>query len=196
MESDASLFVVYPPLTCFAGRKQTFHLQPSANLFLVDWVTSGKLASEDSWKFSVLNSSTKIYYGADLVVKEELRPSSYPATRAYTTQATVFIIGPSLIKYAARFMEQVNAKPLRSSQQLSQDSCKSPQISSSRRKSLTGEAVSSSASEIRVMEGSKLKTIGASVKISSTSTQAIEKFLSTSFNALWQDTLGEDPYKI
>jgi len=184
-ESDAMLFVVYPPLTCFAGasysQKQTFHLEPSANLFLVDWITSGRLANEESWKFSTLKSSTEIYSVDNLVVKEDMRLADVNglsiATRmhSYTTIATVFIVGPSLLKYATKVIEEINAK----------------QIS---RTKIVPEMLYS-ASEIKVMEGSKLKTIGAVVKVSSNSTQTIQKFLSTTFSGLWQDFLGEDPYK-
>jgi len=104
--SGASLFLLPDPVSCFGSadykQHQSFHLNSSANLVLLDWFTSGRHSRGESWQFRQYGSTNEIRVDGKRVALDVLslkgEGDSPLNTRLspYTCYATVFLYGGHL----------------------------------------------------------------------------------------------------
>jgi urease accessory protein len=119
---DDSLLVLLPdPVTCFAGSRYTqeqhVHLEPAANLVLVDWLTAGRVGFGERWQFDEYRSQLRVWRGARLVLHDGL--SLLPADGNLASRmdrfnclATAVLLGPALKTTAARLAGSLGSAPV------------------------------------------------------------------------------------
>ncbi|XP_054720215.1 uncharacterized protein LOC129229863 isoform X2 [Uloborus diversus] len=116
--SENSLLCVLPdPLVCFAKasyvQTETFHLESSSNLVVLNWYTSGRYARGEQWDFSKLKSVSSIYINGKLKFKEALNMRSVPtlsiktAMKSYNIFGTCFVIGSYLNTMSRNLLEDL-----------------------------------------------------------------------------------------
>jgi urease accessory protein len=108
---DDSLLVLLPdPVTCFAGsryiQEQHVHLESSASLVLVDWLTAGRIGAGERWQFREYSSQMRIWRGRRLILQDGLRltPDDGSLTERmdrFNCLATVMMAGPAFQAVAA-----------------------------------------------------------------------------------------------
>ena len=120
----AALLILAPdPIQCFADsiyeQRQEFHLDTSAGLVLVDWLSAGRTARGERWAFRRFESRNEVFIGSDRLLLDSLRLDSDdgPIAAAYrmgrfNCLATVVLAGAPLGGYAARLVESVASEPL------------------------------------------------------------------------------------
>jgi urease accessory protein len=110
------LLVVAPdPVVCFAGsryaQRQAFDLAPTANLAVVDWLTSGRAANGERWAFESYESRLVVRRGG----KELLRDATLLDEEAgrlpgrlgrFDVIALALATGPRLAAGARRLLEE------------------------------------------------------------------------------------------
>jgi urease accessory protein len=120
---DAVLAVVPDPLTCFAGSRYRqrlhFHLNESASLLLIDWLTSGRSACGERWAFDHYRADTRIDVGPACVARDALLLEPEPGAPSVAARmgrfdcfATVFLVGPAFAAAAADLLERVGKMPV------------------------------------------------------------------------------------
>jgi urease accessory protein len=112
------LAVAPDPVVCFAASRyrqiQHFDLEDTANLVLVDWMTSGRRASGERWQFDRYESRVRVRRGGRLALLDALTltPDEGDLRRRmgrFDTLCMIALIGPSLEAHAARIVSQVSA---------------------------------------------------------------------------------------
>jgi urease accessory protein len=111
---DESLLVLLPdPVTCFAESRyiqtQHVHLQPSASLVLVDWLTAGRIGAGERWQFLEYRSQLRIRRAGELILHDGLTLSPEDGDLAermgrFNCLATVVLSGPELQTTATRLL--------------------------------------------------------------------------------------------
>ena len=83
------------------------HLEPAANLVLVDWLTAGRVGFGERWQFDEYRSQLRVWRSARLVLHDGL--SLLPADGDLASRmdrfnclATAVLLGPALKTTAAR----------------------------------------------------------------------------------------------
>ena len=121
--ADDGLLVAMPdPVVCFAGascrQEQQIDLASSANLVLVDWITSGRRAFGERWKFDnyegrifIRRAGRPIVYDA-LVLRQTDGDLAVRLGR-FNALALVTVLGPSLVRHAERIVAAVAGLPVR-----------------------------------------------------------------------------------
>ncbi|KDO29480.1 hypothetical protein SPRG_06019 [Saprolegnia parasitica CBS 223.65] len=65
VRANATFLLLPDPVTCYANAKycqrQTFNVDPTATLVVLDWLTSGRLARGEHWAFDTYESCNEIY---------------------------------------------------------------------------------------------------------------------------------------
>jgi len=103
---DRSFLLLAPdPVTCFEGAKyeqtQIFHLQPSSNALVIDWLTSGRMSRGENWSFQRYKSVNEFFIGDRrvardvqlLAAEESCDRSIQNRMRPYCCYASVFLCG-------------------------------------------------------------------------------------------------------
>jgi urease accessory protein len=109
------------PVTCFAGsryaQEQHVHMEPAANLVLVDWLTAGRMGFGERWQFDEYRSQLRVWRGAHLVLHDGL--SLLPADGdlpgrldRFNCLATAVLLGPALKTTAARLAGSLGSAPV------------------------------------------------------------------------------------
>jgi urease accessory protein len=111
---DDSLLVLLPdPITCFAGSRYTqeqhVHMEATANLVLVDWLTAGRVGSGERWRFDAYRSQTRIWRGDKLALHDGLALTPADGDLAgrldrFNCLALAVLLGPKLRTTAARLV--------------------------------------------------------------------------------------------
>jgi urease accessory protein len=119
---DGGLLAVLPdPVVCFAGascrQAQTIDLAPDAALVFVDWITSGRRALGERWKFDnyegrvfIRRDGRPIVYDA-LVLKQEDGDLAARLGR-FNAIALVTVLGPTLVRHAEDIVSAVAGLPV------------------------------------------------------------------------------------
>ncbi|GMI73332.1 urease accessory protein D [Hibiscus trionum] len=189
---SGALFVVIPdPVTCFStarySQKQVFRVVSDSNLVIVDWFTSGRHESGEKWDFDLYRSTNSIFAQGnqpvflDTVVLEQDSPGNIEQRmHGYQVIAMVIIYGPKLKHVQDQVQE--NVKRLMS-QQLHIPSTKTNSDNCSIR-----PAFIASCSVFGP------KGMGVVVRIASTTTEAVYKFLHHQLAGM-EPLLGVAPYR-
>lgn len=123
LEAD-SLFVLAPdPIQSYAGstydQRQEFHLQPGANLVLLDWFCSGRAARCERWAFTRLRSSNEIFLGRERLMLDALLldqvhgPLDAPNRMGrFNCLALLAMTGPLVADAAALMLAEVESRPV------------------------------------------------------------------------------------
>ena len=118
--SEATLVVAPDPITCFADawyeQRQTYRVQPGGNLVLVDWVTSGRRARNECWKFARYATALSIEYDGTRIVADALvldpqqgaLRSPYRVGRFHCL-ATMVVLGTRFAEAASQLLEPCDA---------------------------------------------------------------------------------------
>jgi urease accessory protein len=122
--AGGGLLVVVPdPLTCFAQARyeqtQSFRLEDSGSLVLVDWLTSGRRARGECWAFSRYRSRLQVYRNGELILADALvlDPADGPLDSPFRLGrfhclAMIALIGEQLTVVVADQLRRVAAKPV------------------------------------------------------------------------------------
>ncbi|XP_038995755.1 urease accessory protein D-like [Hibiscus syriacus] len=194
---SGALFVVIPdPVTCFStarySQKQVFRLVSDSNLVIVDWLTSGRHESGEKWDFKLYRSTNYIFAEGnrsvflDTVLLEQGSPVNI-AERMHEYQdiAMVIIYGPKL-----KFVQdqvQENVKRLMSQQ------LHIPLTNTGCRAKTNSDSCSIRPAFIASCSAFGPKGMGVVVRIASTTTEAVYKFLHHQLTGM-EPLLGVSPY--
>jgi urease accessory protein len=119
-----SLCALLPdPVTPFEGaiyhQRQRFHLEASASLLYIDWLTSGRCARGERWKFTRYESRTEVTLDGRTILRDALLldaadgPLAAPCrTGNFDCFATLVLLGPALHETAAHLTREIDATPL------------------------------------------------------------------------------------
>jgi urease accessory protein len=117
--ADDSLLVLLPdPVTCFAGaryiQEQQVHLESTASLVLVDWLTAGRIGAGERWQFHDYRSQTRIWRGRRLILHDGLRLSPDDGSLderlgRFNCLATASMVGPAFQAASARLIGSLAA---------------------------------------------------------------------------------------
>jgi len=194
IEPDGLLAIVPHAVTCYADarfrQRQVVQMRHNANLILVDWLTSGRMARGEEWAFESYETSNDIFICNQLLVHEAIRlsihdgsPSLAEKMRGYNAMATIIILGPALIEHATRILKDIGNLKVKASKEIPLLCTASP---IHKREANMAATSSSSVSEAHV--------IGAIVKIAARKTSQVIEAMHKHLNQLWNDTIGDDPY--
>jgi urease accessory protein len=120
--SDGSLLVLLPdPVTAFAGSRYTqeqhVELDAGGSLVLVDWLTAGRVASGERWKFDGYTNRTFVRRAGSLVLHDavSLGPEDGDVAARmsrFNCAATVIMTGPAVRAAAIRVAGEIGSAPL------------------------------------------------------------------------------------
>jgi urease accessory protein len=122
--AENSCLVLAPdPVQCFAQaryeQRQTFHLAPTANLVLVDWLGAGRLSRGERWCFDRYASRNEIFSANRPTVIDmiQLNNRSCAMTNRFRAGrfncfATAILFGPKIKSFAAELLEKINSEPI------------------------------------------------------------------------------------
>ena len=115
VHDGATLYIQPEPITCFENaayaQSQTFHLGgPSASLYLVDWMTSGRMSRGESWLFSRFSTKNEIYLDhisstPVMIDHWRLEQGKLENLHDYENLCTVILIGPKFLSLAQRVLQ-------------------------------------------------------------------------------------------
>jgi urease accessory protein len=128
--ADRALLVVAPdPVACYAGaiydQVQRFDLTGTGSLFLIDWVTAGRIACAERWALDRYHGRNDIFldgdhlYGDATLLDGTFGPVDAPfRTGRYNCLATLVLAGAQVDGLQRRFVEQAQALPVGSREPL------------------------------------------------------------------------------
>lgn len=109
------------PVVCFASsayrQTQRVHLQEDAGLVLVDWLSSGRRAAGERWRFDRYSSRLEVHTNGRLALLDATAleaDSGNLLERAgrFNVLCTVVLIGPALGVHAARAVSSISSLPV------------------------------------------------------------------------------------
>jgi urease accessory protein len=116
-----ALLVVAPdPVVCYAGaryaQRQEFDLAPTASLVVVDWLTSGRAARGERWRFESYESRLAVRRGGAELLRDAtlLDGESGPLAERlgrFDVVALALAVGPLLGAGAGRLLEETARRP-------------------------------------------------------------------------------------
>ena len=121
---DNALLVFAPdPIQMFADsnyeQRQSFHLHASSNLVFLDWVSAGRSARGERWAFRKYSSRNELVLDGTRILLDSslLDCSDGPLTHRFRggridCYATIIMLGPMLLDYAKRILDDCNEQPL------------------------------------------------------------------------------------
>ncbi|KAM0823332.1 hypothetical protein ACQ4PT_070932 [Festuca glaucescens] len=115
---DALFAVIPDPVTCFSTaryyQKQVFHVSGSSNLVLVDWFTSGRYESGETWDFNSYKSVNHILSEEDhplfidsVLLEQGSNCSIAERMQEYNVVAMVVLLGPKLKHIQDQMQDEV-----------------------------------------------------------------------------------------
>lgn len=121
VEAGALLAVVPDPVVCFADadfmQTQRYELHETANLVLVDWMTSGRHGSGERWMFSryesrfdIRRSSQQIFF--DGLVLERNIDAVGDRMGRFDVLLTAIVTGPLVAAAAHTLVERISREPI------------------------------------------------------------------------------------
>ena len=119
--SGGLLALLPDPVVCFAASRyrqaQRVHLEDAAALVLVDWLSSGRRAAGERWKFDRYDSRLEVRRNGRLALLDATAldaDSGSLIERAgrFNVLCTVVLIGPAVRSHAARAVSAVSAVPV------------------------------------------------------------------------------------
>jgi urease accessory protein len=120
--ADAAQLVVWPdPVVCFAGstylQQQTFDVDGSGVLVLVDWMTSGRRASGERWAFARYDSHVTVRFDGRPILIDAVTLSAADGSLArrmgrYDVMCAATIVGRSLRNQVDAILTRTNDVPL------------------------------------------------------------------------------------
>jgi urease accessory protein len=117
-----SLLVVAPdPIVCYEGaryrQEQSYALAPSASLVVLDWMTAGRSANDERWKFVSYETKLKIERAGALELWEAARLTALEGALPgrmgrFETLGLVALTGPRVNRGCAQLVAELAARPL------------------------------------------------------------------------------------
>ena len=114
--------IVWPdPIVCFAGsayrQDQQFDLDVAGSLVLVDWMTSGRRASGERWRFNRYETRTIVRIGGGVVLFDSQIFSAAEGDMAvrmgrFDVLCTAAIVGVPLAQHTEAIVSDVAARPI------------------------------------------------------------------------------------
>merc|ERR1711879_1016961 len=199
----ALLAIVPHAVTCFADarykQRQVVRMEEGANLILVDWLTSGRVARGEEGAFESYETTNDVLLDDQLLVREAVRLSVHDGTptiaekmRGYNAMATILVVGPDVLAHARAILEGISKLKVNKSKEVPLLCSASPVC----RKPLDAASSSSSSSSSSSGHASSGDVVGVMVKIAAKKTSQVTDAIHEHFNDLWQDALGNDPYRL
>jgi urease accessory protein len=122
LDADSLLILAPDPVQCFAEssyeQRQTFRLAETANLVLVDWLSSGRSARGERWAFRRYASKNQIYRGNRTILLDSVTLGNELGdinnrfrSGRFNCLATIAIVGPGLREFAATVLEAIGNAP-------------------------------------------------------------------------------------
>jgi len=191
VEAGALLAVVPHAVTCFAEsrykQRQVVRMAEGANLVMVDWLTSGRVARGEEWAFESYETANDVLLDGQLLVHEAVRlsvddgtPTVAEKMRGYNAMATILVVGPALLVHARQILDGISKLKVNKSKEVPLLCSASP---------IHRKTVDSSTSS-----GDNM--VGVMVKIAARKTSQVTDAIREHFDGLWQDALGGDPYRL
>ena len=127
VDSNALLAVVPDPIVCYAdadfAQMQRYDLHATANLVVVDWMTSGRHASGERWAFSryesrfdIRRNSQPIFF--DGLVLERNLDAVADRMRRFDVLLTAVVTGPLVAGACRELIERMSEEPVAYSRDL------------------------------------------------------------------------------
>ena len=123
IEANACLVHVPDPLTCYAGanfeQHQRFRVAENGGLIYLDWLTSGRRARQEIWRFSRYLSQVDIFYGGKRVFLDSilLDPADGPLQSPFRLgrfhcMALMTVVGSRFQSLTDYLSEQTAGQPI------------------------------------------------------------------------------------
>src|SRR6266540_251769 len=120
---EALLILAPDPVQCFAEssyeQRQHFTLAATANLLFVDWMSAGRTARGERWRFRRYSSRNEVERGGGKVLIDALRLDSAGGAldsrfrgAGFNCFATVALFGPRLASAAAEMLDWTGRQPI------------------------------------------------------------------------------------
>ena len=120
---EALLILAPDPVQCFAEssyeQRQHFTLAAAANLLLVDWISAGRTARGERWRFRRYSSRNEVERGRKKLLIDALRLDSTDGAldsrfrgAGFNCFATVALFGPRLAGAAAEILDWTSRQPI------------------------------------------------------------------------------------
>lgn len=122
IEENATLLLIPDPVTLFTAasymQTQTFALETSSSLALLDWYTSGRMSRGERWAFERYESRNEIYIDGALVVRDVMFLENDYAKRLepYDCYATLFLVGSAFEKMTSDILTLFDGVVIRNRQ--------------------------------------------------------------------------------
>ena len=119
--SGGLLAVLPDPVICFAAsscrQTQRVKLNAGASLILVDWLTSGRHAAGERWRFDRYASRIEVQDGSRLVMMDSLSLDAAEGNLdarmgRFNVLCLIALVGPSVREHAERVLSQVASVPV------------------------------------------------------------------------------------
>jgi len=140
----------------------------------------------ESWDFASFRTDNEIWLGEELLIRDAVRLSNDDAPptvkermNPYTSIATIAIVGSRLLPYATKALEEVNKKQIQIGKNLPKGF--PPQICT--------------ASALKGGKGGKDAVVGTVLKVAAETSSQVLEFIHSMLGGVWEDVLGDDPYK-
>ncbi len=122
VEAGSVLAFVPDAVQCFADssytQDQTFQLDATASLVLVDWLTAGRVARGERWAFRSYRSRNDVFVDGERVFLDSIRLDADDASPVgqrmgrFNCLASLLLIGPAVQPAAAKLLETIAALPV------------------------------------------------------------------------------------
>jgi urease accessory protein len=119
---EGGQLVVWPdPVVCFAAssyrQRQHFELEADTTLVLVDWMTSGRRASGERWRFERYSTRITVRYDGKLVLVDSVSLSAAEGDLIarmgrFDVLCTAAVVGPRLQEPIRRILQDVSQTPV------------------------------------------------------------------------------------
>ncbi len=118
---DAGSVLAFVPdaVQCFAessySQDQSFHLDATASLVLVDWLTAGRMARGERWAFRSYRSRNDVFVEGEQVFLDSIRLEADDASPVgqrmgrFNCLASLLLVGPAVQPAAAKLLETIAA---------------------------------------------------------------------------------------
>jgi urease accessory protein len=120
VDAGGFLVVAPDPIVCYAGARyqqvQHFAVEGDGALVLVDWVTSGRRAAGERWRFVEYDARTEVRTGATLALHDRLLLRAADGDLSarmgrFDVLALVVLAGGGVVDEAAQVVTRVAARP-------------------------------------------------------------------------------------
>eukprot|EP00743_Colponemidia_sp_Colp-15_P006864 GILK01007403.1.p1 GENE.GILK01007403.1~~GILK01007403.1.p1 ORF type:complete len:359 (+),score=49.02 GILK01007403.1:810-1886(+) len=188
--NGALLALVPDPVVCFQNARyeqtQTFQLEQTGSLFVVDWLLSGRMARGERWAFDLYRSQNTVTWGGQEVVHDSLLLSDSSSANAkllptvsermgsFEVSGTVIVLGPRLVDLSRSLLTDLSSQDVQNT-------------------SWTHPLVVHSVSQLHFSKDGAVLT-GCIVRFMATSSELAMQFVMNQCRLL-SSALGDDPWK-